>query len=96
MLSVCMIVKNEELFLESCLRSVQGLADEIVIVDTGSTDRTKEIALQFTSKVYDFQWCDDFAAARNESLKYATGDWSLVLNTYKTISKKNHRLAREE
>ncbi len=86
-LSLCMIVKNEEAFLEQCLLSVQGLVDEIVIVDTGSTDRTKEIALKYTAKVYDFQWCDDFAAARNESLKYATGDWILVLDADESLAK---------
>ena len=84
-----MIVKNEEAFLEKCLLSVQGLVDEIVIVDTGSTDKTKEIALKFTSKVYDFEWCDNFAAARNESLKYATGDWILVLDADEVIVKRS-------
>ncbi|MBI2662635.1 tetratricopeptide repeat protein [Candidatus Woesearchaeota archaeon] len=88
-LSLCMIVKNEEVFLEQCLLSVQGLVDEIVIVDTGSIDKTKEIALKFTSKVYDFEWCDDFAAARNESLKYATGDWILVLDADEVIAKED-------
>ena len=94
-LSVCMIVKNEEKFLESCLRSVQGLADEIIIVDTGSTDRTKEIALQFTSTVYDFTWCDDFAVARNESLKYATGDWILVLDADEELAPADHQFIGE-
>jgi len=84
-ISLCMIVKNEEKFLEQCLQSVQGLVDEIIIVDTGSTDKTKEIARRFTDKVYDFQWCDDFSAARNESLKHATGDWILVLDADEVI-----------
>ncbi|MBI2662634.1 glycosyltransferase [Candidatus Woesearchaeota archaeon] len=88
-LSLCLIVKNEEVFLEECLLSVQGLVDEIVIVDTGSTDKTKEIAVKFTSKVYDFEWCDDFAAARNESLKYVTGDWILVLDADEVIAKED-------
>lgn len=79
-LTLCMITKNEEKFLEKCLKSVQGLVDEIVIVDTGSTDKTKEIASKFTDKIFDFKWCDDFAAARNESLKQATGNWILVLD----------------
>ncbi len=79
-ISLCMIVKDEEQFLEKCLQSVQGLVDEIVIVDTGSIDRTKEIANTFTKKVFDFQWCDNFSAARNESLKHAIGDWILVLD----------------
>ena len=64
-ISLCMIVRNEEKVLGRCLACVQGFADEIIIVDTGSTDRTKEIAFSFTDKVYDFKWKDDFAAARN-------------------------------
>lgn len=90
-----MIVKNEEKFLEQCLLSVQGLVDEIVIVDTGSTDKTKDIALRVTSKVYNFEWCDDFAAARNESLKYASGDWILVLDADETISHFDFTLIKE-
>jgi glycosyltransferase involved in cell wall biosynthesis len=73
--SLCMIVKNEEANLADCLRSVAGLVDEIVIVDTGSMDRTKEIAHEFGARVFDFQWVDSFAAARNESIRHATGDW---------------------
>jgi len=85
-----MIVKNEEKYLEQCLNSIKELVDEIIIVDTGSTDRTKEIAARFTNKIFDFQWCDDFAAARNESLKHATGDWILVLDADETISAQDH------
>ncbi len=66
--SLCMIVKNEEDVLERCLESAAGLVEEIIIVDTGSTDRTKEIAARFTQRIIDFPWRDDFAAARNESL----------------------------
>ena len=86
-ISVCMIVKNEEKYLEQCLNSIKELVDEIIIVDTGSTDRTKEIAARFTNKIFDFQWCDDFAAARNESLKHATGDWILALDADEIIEK---------
>ena len=64
-----MIVRNEEENLPHCLESVRGLFDEIVVVDTGSTDRTNEIAREFGAKVFDFAWIDDFAAARNESLR---------------------------
>ncbi len=70
--SVCMIVKNEEKNLVNILNSVKQFADEIVIVDTGSTDKTKEIASQFTDKVFDFEWCDDFSKARNYSFSKAT------------------------
>lgn len=87
-LSLCMIVKNEEQFLEQCLLSVQGLVDEIIIVDTGSTDKTKEIAAKFTSSenIYDFQWCDDFSAARNFSLQKATCDWILILDADEVLA----------
>jgi len=80
MLSVCLIVKNEEKCLPRCLRSVQDVADEIIVVDTGSTDRTVQIAEQFGAKVGYFEWCDDFAAARNASLDLATGDWILQID----------------
>lgn len=78
--SLCMIVKNEEAVLGRCLDSVRGLMDEIIIVDTGSTDRTKEIAKQYTDDVYDFAWCDDFAAARNESFRYATMQYCMWMD----------------
>lgn len=79
-ISLCMIVRNEEEFLADCLASVQGAVDEICVVDTGSTDRTVAIAEQFGAKIGHFEWCDDFAAARNASLDMATGDWILVLD----------------
>jgi GT2 family glycosyltransferase/predicted Zn-dependent protease len=73
--SLCMMVKNEEENLPACLVSVADLVDEVVIADTGSTDRTKEIAARFGAKVVDFPWCDSFSAARNESVRHATGQW---------------------
>ncbi|MBD2869963.1 glycosyltransferase [Paenibacillus arenilitoris] len=79
-ISLCMIVKNEERVLGRCLESVQGIADEIVIVDTGSTDRTKEIAASYTDRIYPFDWIDDFSAARNESFRYATQQYVLWLD----------------
>lgn len=75
-----MIVKNEELALPKCLGSVKGVVDEMVVLDTGSCDRTPEIAREFGARVYHFEWCNDFSAARNESLKYVQGDWVLVLD----------------
>ena len=73
--SLCMIVKNEEAVLRDCLDSLKELMDEIIIVDTGSTDKTKEIAAEYTSNVYDFEWVNDFAAARNYAFSKATGDY---------------------
>lgn len=75
-----MIVRDEAHNLSDCLTPIAHLFDEIVIVDTGSRDNTKEIARRFTSLVFDFEWCDDFAAARNESLRHATGDWIFWLD----------------
>ena len=80
LLTLAMIVKNEERFLQGCLESVQGVVDEIVIVDTGSNDKTIEIAKKYNSKIIHFKWINDFAAARNESLKNATGQWILYLD----------------
>jgi glycosyltransferase involved in cell wall biosynthesis/2-polyprenyl-3-methyl-5-hydroxy-6-metoxy-1,4-benzoquinol methylase/tetratricopeptide (TPR) repeat protein/GT2 family glycosyltransferase len=79
-LSVCLIAKNEEKFLDQCLASVRGLADQIVVVDTGSTDRTVEIAREHGAETHIFEWCDDFSAARNAALEHATGDWVLILD----------------
>ena len=84
-----MIVRNEAHQLAECLRPVAELFDEIIIVDTGSTDHTLEIAGQFTSKVYRFPWCDDFSAARNESLRHATGDWVFWLDADDRVSAEN-------
>jgi tetratricopeptide (TPR) repeat protein len=70
-----MIVRNEEQNLTACLESVADLMDEIIVVDTGSTDRTRDVARRFGARVFEFPWVDSFAAARNESLRHATGDW---------------------
>lgn len=74
-ISVCMIVKNEEKYLEQCLRSIQKIADEIIIIDTGSTDDTLEIARKYTDKIWIHPWNDSFSEARNHYLEYALGDW---------------------
>jgi len=84
-----MITKNEEAFLGQCLDSVKSIADEIIIVDTGSTDKTREIAKKFSAKIYDFKWVDDFSAARNFGIEHATKDWVLVLDADETISKED-------
>ncbi|WP_413199836.1 glycosyltransferase [Nostoc piscinale] len=79
-ISLCMIVKNEETTLPKCLNSVKDFVDEIVVLDTGSSDRTPEIAQQFGAEVHHFQWTNNFSTARNAALKYVTGDWVLVLD----------------
>ena len=79
-ISLCMIVKNEEEVLARCLDCVKDIVDEINIVDTGSTDRTKEIARQYTDRIFDFEWVNSFAAARTESFKYATKEYILYLD----------------
>ena len=79
-ISLCMIVKNEEKTLATCLDSIHQLVDEIIIADTGSTDNTKEIAKKFTSKIYDFTWIEDFSEARNFSFSKASEDYILWLD----------------
>jgi glycosyltransferase involved in cell wall biosynthesis len=85
-ISLCMIVRNEEDFLADCLRSVRDVVDEIIVVDTGSTDSTPAIADGFGARVFEHRWKDDFSEARNRSLDHATGDWILVLDADETIA----------
>lgn len=84
-ISLCMIVKNEERVLEACLSSAKPYFDEIIIVDTGSKDRTKEIAANYADKLVDFKWVDSFSAARNESLRHATSDWIFWMDADDTL-----------
>ncbi|WNC14458.1 glycosyltransferase [Brevibacillus brevis] len=79
-ISLCMIVKNEEKYLGKCLEMARSKVDEMIIVDTGSTDSTVEIAKNYGANVYHFEWVHDFAAARNYALGHATGDYILVLD----------------
>lgn len=79
-ISVCMIAKNEEKNIERCLSSLQPYGFEIILVDTGSNDRTKELAAKYTDKIYDFIWCDDFSAARNFSLEKASNNWIFMMD----------------
>lgn len=79
-INLVMIVKNEERFLEKCLSHVKPLVDEMIIADTGSTDRTKEIACRMGARVLDYRWTGDFSAARNFALKHSDADWNLVLD----------------
>ena len=79
-ISVCLIVKNEEDVIERCLESVKGFADELIVVDTGSSDTTKEIVRKFSDKLYDFEWIDDFSAARNYAFSKAKCDYLFWLD----------------
>lgn len=88
-ISVCMIVKNEEAVLARCLDSLQGIADEIVIVDTGSTDRTKEIAEFYTDRIYDFTWVNDFSAARNFAFSKATKEYIYSADADEVLEEKD-------
>ena len=89
--SLCMIVKNEEDVLERCLNSAACLVDEIIIVDTGSTDSTREIAARFTSQIFDFPWRDDFSAARNEAFSHASMDYCMWLDADDVIPEKDQK-----
>ncbi|TVM00007.1 MAG: hypothetical protein CV087_15920 [Candidatus Brocadia sp. WS118] len=84
-LSACMIVKNEEKFLAQCLNSIKNAVDEIIIVDTGSTDKTVEIAQSFGAKIYHHPWRNSFSEARNYSLNYARCDWILQIDADETL-----------
>lgn len=88
-LSVCMIVKDEEDTLGRCLESIKEVADEIVIVDTGSTDKTKEIASKYTDKIYDFEWVDDFSKARNYSFSKASMQYTMWMDADDVLLKEN-------
>lgn len=89
--SLCMIVKNEEVNLAECLGPATELVSEIIVVDTGSTDATKAVAARFGARVFDFPWCDDFSAARNESLRHATGEWIFWLDADDRLDELNRR-----
>jgi choline kinase/GT2 family glycosyltransferase/predicted Zn-dependent protease len=92
--SLCMIVKNEEKYLAKCLKSAKPIVDEMIVVDTGSTDRTKDIAKAFGAKVYDFKWTNDFSEARNFSLSKASGGWIFVLDGDEVVSPQDYQLFR--
>jgi tetratricopeptide (TPR) repeat protein len=92
--SLCLIVKNEESNLPACLESVAGLTGEVIVVDTGSTDRTRDMASQLGARVFDFAWVDSFAAARNECLRHATGEWIFWLDADDRIDADNREKLR--
>ncbi len=92
--SLCMIVKNEEEHLARCLHSAKPIVAEIIVVDTGSTDRTKEIAKAFGARVFEVAWVNDFSIARNSSLSKASGDWIFVLDADEIVSSKDYEKFR--
>lgn len=87
--------KNEENVLARCLDSLADLMDEIIIVDTGSTDKTKEIAARYTDRIYDFTWIDDFAAARNFAASKATMEYIYTADADEFVDPENHRQIRQ-
>lgn len=93
-ISLCMIVKNEEKILARCLDSIRDLMDEMIIVDTGSEDRTKEIAARYTDKIYDFKWIGDFAAARNFSFSKAKCDYIYLADADEVLDESNREKFR--
>jgi GT2 family glycosyltransferase/SAM-dependent methyltransferase/tetratricopeptide (TPR) repeat protein len=84
-LSLCMIVRDNERTIDPCLESIRPWVDEIVVVDTGSTDCTPEVCKSYGARLFEFPWCDDFSAARNESLKHARGEWLFWMDSDDTI-----------
>lgn len=79
-ISVCMIAKNEDNHIEECLKRLKPCRFEVIVVDTGSVDRTVEIAHRYADKVFHFAWCNDFSAARNFSIQQASNDWVLIID----------------
>ncbi|MEM5687393.1 glycosyltransferase family 2 protein [Bacillus cereus] len=92
-ISACLIVKNEEDMLRKCLESLQPVVDEIIIVDTGSTDSTKQISKEFTEKVFDYKWTNDFAEARNFAATKAESEWIIAIDADECVDPDNFREA---
>lgn len=93
-LALCMIVKNEEQNLQRCLDSVSGFIDEIVIVDTGSTDNTLSIPFKYGARVINFEWNNDFSEARNKALEYVKSDWILFMDADEVLDPKTRNYLR--
>ncbi|GBC92133.1 SPBc2 prophage-derived glycosyltransferase SunS [bacterium HR15] len=94
-ITLCIVARNEAEFLPECLDSVQGVVDEIILVDTGSTDATPEIALRYGAKVLSCEWTEDFSVPRNLALQHATGDWILVLDADERLHPRSRAIIRE-
>ncbi|MBF0225727.1 MAG: FkbM family methyltransferase [Desulfobacterales bacterium] len=88
-ISICMIVKNEEKNIERCIKNLKPLADELIVVDTGSSDKTKELASNLGTIVYNFEWRDDFSKARNFSISKASCKWILIMDADELIDPKD-------
>lgn len=95
LITVAFIVKNEEKTLPNAIKSVSRIADEIIVVDTGSTDRTIEKAEALGAKIFHFDWCNDYSAARNTSIKYSTSKWILYLDADEELAKESSTIIRE-
>ena len=95
-LSVCLITKNEEQFLDRCLASIRPIAHQIIVVDTGSTDQTVALAKNHGAEIYHHEWADDFSAARNAALQHATGDWILVIDADEELLPDHQTTLQEE
>src|SRR6266568_212803 len=93
-ISLCLMARNEETKLAACLQSAADLADETIIVDTGSSDGTLELASKLGAGVFEFPWCDDFAAARNECIRHATGDFIFWMDADERIDEVNRQKLR--
>ena len=94
-ISLCMIVKNEQSFLGPCLNAIKPMVDELIVVDTGSEDRSIDIARVYGAQVYEVQWQDDFSVARNASLEKAHGDWILILDADEVIAPQDFAALRQ-
>ncbi len=79
-ISVCVIARNEDNHIEECLKRLRPCKFEVIVVDTGSIDRTMELAATYTDKIFEFEWCSDFSAARNYSIEQASNDWILIID----------------
>ncbi|MCD7708747.1 MAG: glycosyltransferase family 2 protein, partial [Clostridiales bacterium] len=94
-ISLCMIVKNEEEVLERCLTSLEGLMDEVIIVDTGSSDGTREIAKKYATIFREFEWNDDFSAARNFAISLASCDYIYFADADELLDEENREEFRK-